>query len=142
MTYICLQMPNFHMKTVLLIDDDADDREIFQEILFSLNLNIRYEEARNGAHAVEKLNTQSFQKPDLIFLDLNMPVMDGRQFLLHIKQESTYSDIPVIIYSTSSSEEDKAFALKNNAALFMTKHYSMTQLEKDLRKTITAFLGF
>ncbi|KRD12362.1 hypothetical protein ASE21_00115 [Flavobacterium sp. Root901] len=130
------------MKTVFLIDDDMDDREIFEEILLSLNMDVRYEEARNGADAVEKLNSGLVKKPDLIFLDLNMPVMDGRQFLTYIKQESSFMDIPVIIYSTSSNEEDRAYALKNKAALFMTKHYSSTQLEKDLRKTITDFLNF
>lgn len=129
------------MKTVFLIDDDADDREIFQDILLSLGFDISYEDAQNGAEAFQKLNSPSFKKPDLIFLDLNMPVMDGRQFLMHIKQQSNFNDIPVIIYSTSSNQEDQAFALQNKAALFMTKHYSITQIEKDLRKTIKDFLG-
>lgn len=130
------------MKTILLIDDDADDREIFADSLLSLHKGAHFEEAKNGLEAFEKLNSVGFKKPDLIFLDLNMPVMDGKQFLILIKQDENLKDIPVIIYSTSSSAEDKAFALENKAVLFMTKHYSMTQLQKDLKQAITDFLGF
>src|SRR5688500_2830070 len=98
------------MKVVFLIDDDQDDREIFQESLLSLKTAVRYEEARHGLEALEKLKTEDFQKPDLIFLDFNMPVMDGREFLKRIKQDAALKDIPVIIYSTSSNTEDKMFA--------------------------------
>jgi CheY-like chemotaxis protein len=129
------------MKTVFLIDDDSDDREIFEESLLSLDTAVKYEEAKNGAEAFERLNSVAFQKPDLIFLDLNMPVMDGRQFLKHIKQDENFKDIPVIIYSTSSNEADKTFALQHDAAQFMTKHYSMSDLRSELEMTIRNFLG-
>ena len=127
------------MKTVFLIDDDSDDREIFEEALLSLNIDIKYEEAKNGAEAWEKLNSAAFNKPDLIYLDLNMPVMDGRQFLQLIKQDESFKNIPVIIYTTSSHEKDKNFAFQNNA-LFMTKQYSMNMLRADLKDTIKKFL--
>jgi CheY-like chemotaxis protein len=130
------------MKTVLLIDDDADDREIFADSLFSLHKGVHLEEAKNGFEAFEKLNSAGFKKPDLIFLDLNMPVMDGKQFLILIKQDENLKDIPIIIYSTSSSVEDKVFALENKAILFMTKHYSMTQLQKELKQAVADFLEF
>ena len=68
------------MKSVFLIDDDADDREIFAETLLSEHPAINYLEAENGADALHKLRSESFPKPDLIFLDLNMPIMDGRVF--------------------------------------------------------------
>ncbi len=130
---------NKNMKTVFLIDDDSDDREIFEETLLSLNIGLKYEEAKNGAEAWEKLNSETFPKPDLIFLDLNMPIMDGRQFLKHLKQDKKFSNIPVIIYTTSSNQPDKDFALQNNA-LFMTKQYSMTLLRADLTDAIKKFM--
>ncbi|GGF28256.1 response regulator [Flavobacterium limi] len=129
------------MKTVLLIDDDAEDREIFSDSLLSLQLGVRFEEAENGFEALVKLNSAGFKKPDLIFVDLNMPVMDGKQFLILIKQDKNLKDIPVIIYSTSSSLGDKAFALEHQAVLFMTKQYSIIQLQKELKQTINDFLN-
>ena len=85
------------MKTIFLIDDDPDDREIFEEILSQEHPLIAFQQAENGAAAFEKLRSGSFTKPDLIFLDLNMPVMDGRSFLKQIKKEAALQDIPVII---------------------------------------------
>ncbi|PBJ10151.1 response regulator [Flavobacterium sp. ACN6] len=129
------------MKVVFLIDDDSDDREIFQESLLSLETSVRYEEAGHGKEAFEKLNAEGFQKPDLIFLDLNMPVMDGREFLKNIKQDEVLKNIPVIIYSTSSSVEDKMFATKHEAAQFITKPYSIAAIREELEKAITKFLS-
>lgn len=129
------------MKTIFLIDDDFDDREIFEETLLSLNLNVKYEEAKNGAEALEKLKLDHFKKPDLIFLDLNMPIMDGRAFLKQIKKDLNFNEIPVVIYSTSSNQVDKEFALQNHAAMFMTKPYSISNLKTELLLTIKKFLN-
>ncbi len=129
------------MKTVFLIDDDGDDREIFQESLSSLNLPLNFVDAKNGAEALSKLQQPDFRKPDLIFLDLNMPVMDGRQFLIEVKKSDDYSDIPVIIYSTSSNEIDIRFAEENKAAMFMTKQYSLDLLKSELEATLHNFLS-
>lgn len=128
------------MKIIFLIDDDADDREIFADLLAENHPSIIYQEAVNGAIAFEKLRSGSFTKPDLIFLDLNMPVMDGRTFLQQIKKDNDFVDIPVIIYSTSSSELDKVFAKENGAALFLTKQYSMELQRKDIKAAIENLL--
>jgi len=128
------------MKIVFLIDDDADDREIFEESLTAEHPSVLYQEAENGAAAFEKLRSESFRKPDLIFLDLNMPVMDGRTFLSQIKADPQFKDIPVIIYSTSSSEADKKFAEENQAAAFLTKQYSISLVRQDIKKAIENFL--
>lgn len=129
-----------NMKTVFLIDDDCDDREIFEESLYSLNLNLNFVDAKNGAEALKKLQQPDFKKPDLIFLDLNMPIMDGRQFLVEVKKNEKYSDIPVIIYSTSSNDVDKKFAEEHKAAMFMTKQYSLDLLQTELKETLETFL--
>lgn len=129
------------MKTIFLIDDDADDREIFAESLFAGFPSILFHEAENGADAFEKLKTGIVPKPDLIFLDLNMPVMDGRTFLLQIKNDKLFQDVPVIIYTTSSSEIDKNFAKENKAALFLTKQYSMSMVKEDIQSAVQQFLN-
>jgi CheY-like chemotaxis protein len=129
------------MKIVFLIDDDADDREIFADSLSALDSDIMYQEAVNGQDAFEKLQSETFPKPDLIFLDLNMPIMDGRTFLKKIKENTDFSAIPVIIYSTSSSDYDKQFAAQNQAAMFLTKQYSIALLTRDIKHAIENFLG-
>ncbi|MHC0446458.1 response regulator [Flavobacterium sp. 3-218] len=128
------------MKTVFLIDDDPDDREIFEESLAAEHPSVLYQQAENGAAAFEKLRSGSFAKPDLIFLDLNMPIMDGRAFLQQIKADPNFKDIPVIIYSTSSSEADKKFAQENHAAAFLTKQYSLSLIRQDIQTAVQNFL--
>lgn len=128
------------MKTIFLIDDDPDDREIFQEILEQEHPSIAFQQSENGSDALAKLKSGDFAKPDVIFLDLNMPIMDGRAFLQQVKKETALQDIPVIIYSTSSSDIDKKFAAENKAAQFLTKQYSLELLRKDLNAVVEKFL--
>lgn len=129
------------MKIVFLIDDDPDDREIFAESLFAGFPSILFHEAENGADAFEKLNSGTVPKPDLIFLDLNMPIMDGRIFLQQIKKDTLFQDVPVIIYTTSSSEIDKSFAKDHKADLFLTKQYSMVMVKEDIQTAVQKFLN-
>lgn len=124
------------MKSVFLIDDDADDREIFGEALNGLGCHTRLEQAVDGSDAFEQLVAPDFLKPDVIFLDLNMPKMDGREFLVAIKNKPEFMDIPVIIYSTSSNPDDMGFALQNQAAQFITKYHSIFELRQQLETTL------
>jgi CheY-like chemotaxis protein len=119
-------------KTVFLIDDDADDREVFQMGIESLGGNYRYAEAVDGEDGLNKLRQGAVPRPDVIFLDLNMPRIDGRQFLKAIKMMDEFSDIPVFIYSTSSIEQEKINAIQHGAAGFITKHYAMNDLCREL----------
>ena len=121
------------MKSIFLIDDDSDDREIFQSALDVIKVPYAYAEASDGEDALNKIKNDAFVKPDIIFLDLNMPKIDGRQFLKTIKQIDGYKDIPVIIYSTSSIDVDKKYAFENGAADFITKHSSFNELCSELK---------
>ena len=86
---------------VLLIDDDEDDQEIFITALAKLKRPVEYQVLDSAVEALEKLRNRAIF-PDLIFLDLNMPIMTGQQFLEEIKKEEGLRDIAVIILSTSS----------------------------------------
>ncbi|MBS0028771.1 response regulator [Chitinophaga sp. 22321] len=112
--------------SVLLIDDDIDDRMIFGEVLKELAPDIIYHEAINGEDALIKLDNDLI--PDLIFLDLNMPRVDGKQFLAEIQRISHLKHIPVIIYSTSSHESDKKETRELGAVYFLTKPNSLHEL--------------
>ena len=87
--------------TCLLVDDDPDDQEIFGMAVQSVNSNVSCYFADDGIKALEMLKDASF-RPDMIFVDLNMPRMNGKQCLAEIKKIDRLQNIPVYIYSTSS----------------------------------------
>jgi len=128
------------MKTVFLIDDDIDDREIFQAALESIDPTIQYTEARDGQEALNKMAGDGFKKPGLIFVDLNMPKVNGKEFLNAAKKMPEYKDVPVIIYSTSSIKEEKEKCIADGAWGFMTKHSSYDALCEDLKKILVEVL--
>jgi CheY-like chemotaxis protein len=88
-------------KHILLIDDDAEDQEIFKTALDSFPKELRCTTFTNAKVALEKLVSGDLH-PDIIFLDLNMPIMSGQEFLLEAKKKKEVAHIPIIIFSTSS----------------------------------------
>src|SRR5689334_1168246 len=108
-------------KTVLLIDDDKDDRELLQQALSEINIDHRIIEAHDGVQGLSVLRELANKKelPCLIVLDINMPRKDGRQTLVEIKSHNLLSKIPTVIFSTSSSQLDKIFFEKYNIAYFV-----------------------
>jgi CheY-like chemotaxis protein len=87
-------------RNILLIDDDEDDHEIFRAALDKVG-GFNCTTLDNAQEALDRLKEGALQT-DLIFLDLNMPVMNGEQFLREIKQDQDLNVIPVVILSTSS----------------------------------------
>ncbi|WP_262888771.1 MULTISPECIES: response regulator [Chitinophaga] len=118
-------------SSVLLIDDDVDDRMIFGDVLKELVPDIIYNEAINGEDALVRL--EEGLVPDLIFLDLNMPRVDGKQFLAELRQIEHLRHIPVIIYTTSSHESDKKETRALGASYFITKPNSLHELSQLLK---------
>jgi CheY-like chemotaxis protein len=106
--------------TCFLIDDDADDQEIFLSVLEEVAPSVHCYTAHNGDEAIAKLKSQEI-KPDLIFLDLNMPLMNGKNFLKACHLLDGCRHIPVIILTTSSDktsiEETRQFGARD----FITK---------------------
>jgi CheY-like chemotaxis protein len=89
-------------KKILLIEDDRDDQQLFSLAIEDFS-PIEFNIASNGHEAISFITPENM--PDIIFLDLNMPVMDGKEFMKLIKKNNTF-DGPIIILSTSASEED------------------------------------
>jgi CheY-like chemotaxis protein len=118
-------------KTILLVDDDIDDLEIFCSALEGIELDAECFTARNGQDALQKL-TSGEVKPEIIFLDLNMPLMNGKQFLKEIKQKPVLNNIPVVILSTSSDPESINETKKLGASHFLTKPDKFSVWEKIL----------
>ncbi|MEI6945682.1 response regulator [Paraflavisolibacter sp. H34] len=104
---------------ILLVDDDAMDRELFIDALGPAEKNCLVSEASNGQEALDFLQNPSL--PDVIVLDLNMPVKDGRQTLQELKAHQVYKSIPVCILSTSGASSDVLQAYDTGACLYLVK---------------------
>jgi CheY-like chemotaxis protein len=97
---------------VYLVDDDVDDLEFVQEALISNSYKGPVDTASNGQELLDRL-TKPAARPDVIILDLNMPLLDGFQALHRIRSTPGLSQIPVIILTASTNKEDemRCFAL-------------------------------
>jgi CheY-like chemotaxis protein len=120
-------------KICLLVDDDLDDHEIFSIALQEANTPIELVRAYDGVEALEHLNDSRQALPDFIFLDLNMPRMNGKQCLEQLKQQEDFKDIPVVIYSTSSEIKDLMDAQDLGAIAFIVKSPSIRELAMALK---------
>jgi CheY-like chemotaxis protein len=125
-------------KIILLADDDSDDTEMFCEALESTDDNLICHCLINGVELLKKLNDLN-QKPHLIFLDLNMPVMDGWECLKILKKDPNFQDIPVIMISTSSHKTEINNALDLGALCYFVKPNNFNELTQILH-LITANL--
>lgn len=121
------------MKFFLLADDDRDDAELFNEALVSLNPPVHFEHVEDGRGVIEFLSNPHNNKPDLIFLDLNMPQMSGWQCLAKLKNDTYLQNIPVVMYSTSSHPRDKEIAVDLGAHGFITKPTDFKVLRRILQ---------
>jgi CheY-like chemotaxis protein len=126
-------------KTILIIDDDDDDddRELFSDAINEVDSAIQYVAVKNGEEALTLLKDKNTALPDYIFLDLNMPRMNGKQCLAEIKKDERLRFIPVIIYSTTRRPKDEEEMKQLGAAYFLTK----PALFNDICKAIVFVLG-
>jgi CheY-like chemotaxis protein len=105
---------------ILLADDDKDDRILLREALQELNTDIKLLTAEHGKACLELLQGLTVL-PDLILLDINMPVKNGKETLAEIKQMATLSSVPVIMYSTSANNRDIDECYHGGANLYIIK---------------------
>jgi len=109
------------MKQVLLIDDDRDDADLFKEALFEINSSILFEHYEDSKTGLKLLLEKQTDLPDLIFLDINMPIVSGWQCLTEFKKAEHLRHIPVIMFTTSSQAKEKEIAEELGAQGFITK---------------------
>jgi CheY-like chemotaxis protein len=125
------------LKTKFLIaDDDADDAGLFCEALCQIANSMKCFKVENGREVFDFLSDSETGKPDIIFLDINMPIMNGWECLKKLK-DSDFKTIPTIMYSTSSAKTDIALAYSLGAALFLTKPEDFEELRKILQIVAT-----
>lgn len=115
---------------IILADDDMDDQLIIKEIFSKHSDAVKVLNVLNGEetlHLLERLQHKHIT-PCLVILDINMPKMNGRQTLLRLRQDERLKDMPVVLFSTSSTETDKAFA-QSHGASYVTKPFSYKNME-------------
>jgi CheY-like chemotaxis protein len=126
---------------VLLADDDVVDRELFAAALSRLKLNVTLHEAGDGNELFTLLRSDGV-RPDIIFLDLNMPLKDGRETLRELKADDKFKLIPVIILSTSNAEFDVNQCYQSGATLFISKPHDFHMLTDMLQSVLNLALRY
>ena len=116
----------------LIVEDDLDDQEIFMLAMREMADKFLCVFANNGFDALDRLQRQEI-RPDYVFLDLNMPRLNGLQCLEEIRKFPHMSEVPVVIFSTSSEKKFIDQALQLGASAFITKPPSITHLTKALK---------
>ncbi|MDY7077652.1 MAG: response regulator [Chloroflexota bacterium] len=116
---------------VLLVEDDPGDIELMQECLKDAKVMVNLNVVDDGVKALAYLRQEEpyadAMQPDLILLDLNMPRKDGREVLLDIKRDETLKRIPVVILTTSDTEEDILRSYNLGANCYVTKPVGLDQ---------------
>ena len=134
-------VPADKMLHVLLVDDDTTDRELFMDAINLAGKEYKVSEAANGSEALQFLQSADVL-PDLVILDLNMPVMDGRDTLKEIKKQEALKSIPVCIMSTSSAHFDILNAYETGASLFLVKPFDFKELIEMVTSLLTLFCKY
>jgi CheY-like chemotaxis protein len=122
-------------KKIMMADDDGEDVDLFKDVLSDLAMDVHLQVAANGIELMKMLEvTEVF--PELIFLDLNMPLKNGMICLQEIKANPLWKNIKVIILSTSSHQDQIKAACDKGADFYLTKSASYT----DFKNTVAACL--
>lgn len=122
---------------VLYADDDPDDIELVEEAFRRYTSNVDVITFADGSQALSYLRnlTEADPLPCLIILDINMPVINGKDVLVRLRQMELFHDIPVVLFTTSSMPVDRNFALQHKAG-FITKPLGYEQMEMITREFI------
>jgi CheY-like chemotaxis protein len=126
--------PQSQLIDILLVEDNAGDVRLTQEVLKDSKVRNTLTVASNGEEAIHCLRKQGKFKdcarPDLILLDLNLPIKDGREVLAQIKADLDFKRIPVVILTTSKAEEDILKTYNLHANCYVTKPVDLDQFVK------------
>jgi CheY-like chemotaxis protein len=130
---------------ILLVDDDPNHRFLIRKLLSKNSVRTEVTELEDGQQALDYMNrrgvyadTKKFPDPDFILLDIRMPGIDGLKVLKVIKEDEQTQQVPVVILTTSTLEEEVIQSYKDGANAFVTKPTSY----ENFAKTITALGKF
>jgi CheY-like chemotaxis protein len=119
-------------KLVLLIDDDREDAEIFAAALSESGIGTSLDYYEDGPSAMARLMNDTTAAPDIIFLDINMPSINGWECLREIKKLAGLQSIPIVMYSTFNLQSEGIHAKDVGATAFFTKPDNFRELKDKL----------
>jgi len=126
------------MKNIFLADDDADDRMFFKDALKKVTIPTKLTLANDGLELMSNLETViEPPPPDVIFLDLNMPLKNGFQCLEEIRNIPKLKDIPIVIFSTTTNDEAVNKTYQHGANNYVCKPHSFELLVKAIETVLT-----
>lgn len=125
--------------TVFLVDDDIDDQEIFSIMLEDALPEAECVFAKDGIQALEKLQQPAFA-PDVIFIDINMPKMNGMEFLAEMRKRPSLLHIPAFMYSTSDEKAIVEQCKSLGASGLIKKHANTDEVKKEIRKIVSTLI--
>ncbi|MBL0740391.1 response regulator [Chryseolinea lacunae] len=120
---------------VLYADDDADDIELFQEILRDIDRSIVVLFASDGLQALRMLREANVL-PDIVFLDINMPLINGKECLSEIRRDHTLKALPVVMYSTANAEQEVKDCFELGASDYLCKATHYAKLREDIESIL------
>jgi len=125
---------------ILLIEDDPGDVDLTEEALRQCSLPVKLNVVNDGVKAISYLRQQDsytvVSRPDLILLDLNLPLKDGRDVLKEIKADDRLRSIPVVIFTTSRHETDIIRCYHSGANCYITKPFGLDRLVAVMRSML------
>lgn len=127
---------------VLLVDDDSDDRNTFKDALGELKINTSLTLLEDGRNLLEYLQNPDNKRPDILFLDLNMPYKTGVECLIEIRQHNEFNDLSIAIYSTSSTDKDIEETFIQGANVYIKKPNNFANLKKVLGDVVNMNFQF
>lgn len=124
-----------YYKSVLLIDDDIDDRDLFCITVKDISSEIDCKQFANGFDGINYLDS-STELPEVIFIDINMHLIGGLSFLKDIKENEKSKDIPIYIYSTPLMVKEMEESLKQHVSGYLFKTANYKEFEHSLREIL------
>jgi CheY-like chemotaxis protein len=134
-------MQNHSRNLVFIVDDDPDDRQIILDAFLENNTEMDYEFIESAEELLTRLNDTGSADPDLILLDLNMPGIMGLQALKEIRSNKIFSQIPVIVLTTSTLTKDRSTSYQLGASCFLTKPDSYSILVDMINAIVKLWLS-
>jgi CheY-like chemotaxis protein len=126
-------------KTIIYVDDDEDDRDIFTEVMRSVDPTIELVLAKDGADVLEKL--QVMKHPICMFIDMNMPKMNGLQLLKILKNDLGLSPIPVFILTTALTPNQTKEIKTTGAHDYLIKPSNFEDFKNLLKNNLAKYFG-
>jgi CheY-like chemotaxis protein len=120
-------------STILCVDDDEDDLFFIKDIIETQGYSFQIKETRNGWEALNYLQEglKKDELPCLIIMDMNMPLMDGKETINKIKEIEQLASIPVVVFTTSSNAAHRKY-FENQGIRFITKPFDYKVFTKEI----------